>query len=131
MSDLDRLRTGDETKYNSSLDILTRINRLTEYAELSSFQPGLQGLTSWRNALSAMQREVIPYCNEDERSVIKKLEVRTIPDPSMMRRHRATFDEPGLRKSLEEWEEKIREVMAHKGMGLKSGKDPGKAMIDG
>ena len=130
MSDVDRFREGDTSKYNTSLDILMRINRLIEYAETSSFSNNLEGLVHWRNALSALQREVKPYCNEQEAEHLLKLTVKPLPNPLVVQKLRMNVDEGTIRSQLEAWEDMIRLLLGKKGMAMKVGKDPAKSMIE-
>lgn len=131
MSDLEKLRTDGETKYNSSLDILMRINRLIEYAETSSFSNSLEGLSHWRNALAALQREVKPYCNETELKLLKEKEVKDIPNHNIVNRYRMSVDESSIRSKLEDWEDNIRIILGRKGMALKAGRNIGTAIAGG
>lgn len=128
MSDLEKLRVDGDSKYNSSLDILQRINRLIEFAETSSFHNDLYGLTNWRNALSALAREVMPYCSPKERDELKAMSVAPLPHGGTVQRYHIRVNEQQIRGQLENWEYRIRELLAAKGMGLKSGNDPRRAL---
>jgi len=130
MSDLDKLQNEGDSKYNSSIDILMRINRLIEYAEQGSFNENLDGLRQWRQALAALTREVKPYCNKEQRATLEKAVVSQVPNPAVARRFHVQVNEQEIRKKLEHWEDVIRELLAKKGMALKAGKDPGKSILE-
>lgn len=131
-NDLDRIRQGDSTLYNSTLDILQRINKLQEQAIMASYMHTPEGVLLWRNILEAMVREVYPYCSPEELEELQLNAVSESPIANALRNGRPS--KPliiNYRKKLDRWEKVIRKIIAAHGMALKAGRDTSLAILGG
>lgn len=121
--DLEKFRSGGDAKYNSHLDILQRINWYVYLAGEHSRRNDLNGLNDWWGVLDNLEREIIGYCKPDQIKKLDLVRVGGVPNPQVSRQVRASVDLAAIRGRLRAWELVIREIIAAKGMGLKTGND--------
>jgi hypothetical protein len=121
MTDLQRIREGEATKYNSSFDILSRINAL--WVDANNFRRMKGGVGLWVETLYALESELSPFLNKEEEKRVEEARVPPVPnDPRswVIARTRA-----------EAFEKVLRELFHKKGMGLKAGDNLDSVMLGG
>lgn len=113
--------TDGEAKYNSSLDILKRINGWFYGAGLAATESAdLYGLSKWARILHKIERELKPYMNADERAHVRKYRVNGVPTEleilSDKRHARAIYGK--FYEMLDAYETTLGEIHASKNMGI-------------
>jgi hypothetical protein len=118
MEEIEKIREGS-TQYNSNLDILQRINKLWEEANLYSRETNNYPLIkAWYAVLQAIDREISPYLTTQEVQELTPYRNITIMDTKRMK----VTPSFNISRRLDEYERKLRQFHAKKGMGM-IGKD--------
>lgn len=107
MNDLERLRSGDGSKFNSSLADLERIHNLLVTANEASINGNLR---AWLGALRALDREISVYLSDKELTELKAVRVLTIPGD-----YRATRI---VGEKLDAYEQMLRTFRSKKKLGI-------------
>lgn len=121
MDDLERMKEGDSSEFNSSLATLMRMHQEFVEANYYSGLNNLQGIQAWLGALRALDREISPYLGPEEKEQLNSVRVKQmLGDPRLV---------PHYFERLDNYERLLREFHAKKGFGLKaSDRDPRKAL---
>lgn len=118
MDDINRMRDGDVSLFNSSLATLYRMHQL--FVEANYFSSDNK-TTDWWRTLQVIDRELSPYLNDEEEEALEDVRVFDVNSDKRLYSY--------LNKRLDKYERKLREYHALKGFGLKaSDRDPRKAM---
>lgn len=118
MNDLERIKSGDGAKFNSSLADLERIHNLLVAANEASINNNLFG---WVGALRALDRELCPYINDLEEEALKSKRVKSVPHD------RRAF---GLIVDrLNEYESELRKLRGKKKLGIVAEDDASTAAL--
>lgn len=118
MNDLERLRSGDGAKFNSSLADLERIHNLLVASNEASINNDFRG---WLGALRALDREIGVYLSDEELKELKPLRVLSIP---VDRRANSLVIE-----KLDAYEQKLRTFRSKKKLGIVADDDASTAAL--
>lgn len=106
-NDLERLQGGDGSKFNSSIADLERMHNLLLAANRASIYGNVR---EWLGALKALDRELSPYLNEQEREEIKKVRLGSVPYDERAR--------GAVSDRLERYENELRRFRSKKKLGI-------------
>lgn len=116
--ELDRLRGGEGSKFNSAIADLERMHNLLLECNLYSRRGDDN---NWCRALNALYREIATYLNPSEMTELQQYRVQAVPnDPKAKNLVRAKLDN---------FELKIREFRAKKKLGIVAGDDASTAAL--
>ena len=120
-TDLDILRSGEGSQFNSSMASLMRMHQEMMEANHYSGYKNLHGLLMWQNALRSFERELSAYMTKEEQETVDKVRVVNIPN----KRSLIGF----YYEKLDKYERELRSIHSTKGFGIKAGEgDPGRAL---
>lgn len=117
-SDVERIRGGEGSKFNSSLSDLERIHNIIMLCNQAST---IRNYPLWLNACNAFYREIVPYLSEDERRALDTVRVVHIPA-------RGGADAVVYHK-LDAFEQELRFFRAKKKLGIVADDSPGSAAL--
>lgn len=126
-NELDRLQKGEESRYNSTLDILRRVNSLIEDCVRASSNDTSAARQAWFFTLEALDRELRPYLNKEQVTQLNE----SRPKAFGVQRGLQTGMGSPSRGQLKIYENQIRFLLAAKGMQLAPGKDKGSLILGG
>lgn len=106
-SDLERIKSGEGAKFNSSLADLERIHNLLMAANEASINGNLP---AWLGALRSLDRELTVYASEAELTELKKARVVGIPKDKRAREI--------VSQKLNEYETELRLLRSKKKLGI-------------
>lgn len=128
-NDINRIQDGETTKYNSSLDILKRINTLWQEANTSRRLPPIEGTNLWVETLNCLESELSPFLNDAEEKEVASVRVSPM-QPNLDRK----FLSAALifrRNDCEKYEKVLRRLFHSKGMGLRADESLGDVILGG
>lgn len=119
-----------ESKFNKSLEDLERISRLEEHANMISCVNTWEGHQVWQKLLSALDREISPYLDEEEEEKLKVVRIFVVPgmEHRKMIGHTPT---PAITAQLDRWDRELRRLIAKKGMALQKKDTYGSIILPG
>lgn len=126
MSDIERIREGGTTEFNSNLQVVERLHFLTVQANNFSMEASVEGLRQWFSVLQCMDREISPLLSEKEgKDLATARKKAALPTTA-----RLTHDLLRLeREELDAYERKIRYYVYRKGLGVRAKEDAGAAIL--
>ena len=126
MGDIETLQSGGTTEFNSNVQTIIRLNNLWTQANTVSMGRTLSDCHAWFSILSAIDREIHPLLNDQEKKDIDKLRRKaevpqsTRENPNMIRLEK---------EELDRYERELRQLTTKKGLGVRAGLDAGKAIM--
>ena len=124
IEDIQRMRDGDASKYNSSLDILRRINLLWDQANRARQSDyGNGAMEFWVKTLHALDSELCSFLNEEEEKTLDVMRVR-VPGDKL-----PNYVKMLLHPKIDRYERQLRMLFHSKGFGLRAGEDVGSAIL--
>lgn len=112
-----KISTGEQSQYNTTLDILWHINHLLFYSdELSINTDKTSAYKRWR-LLQAIDRTIRPYAKKDEITILSKTRSFVFPN---VRGHEwnSSGAEARTRTRLDEYEQTLRQIMGRAGFHI-------------
>lgn len=118
MTDLDRIRSGEGAKFNSSIADLERIHNLLVICNNSSIAGNIN---LWLGALQALDNELLTYLNDEEEETLQRVRIDSLPE----RMTNNTL----IRKRLRAYERLLRQYRSKKKLGIVAEDDASTAAL--
>ena len=130
--DIKNLRDGSDALFNSHIAMLERINAIQRESDKFSCIPTGESMLMYFRCVKCVERIMWKYLNVQERELLNK--IRPKPFSSMGKDPMTGKNGNGYNyrtvEEIENWEVEINGMIAQRGLALKSGKDPSKAIFD-
>ena len=122
MEPKNKIREGEQSKYNTTLDILQHINHLLFLSDQESMHTDkIAHYRRWR-ILQAIDRTLAPYANKEEVASLEKIRAYNFPSVSGHEWNRSGA-EPKTRRLLDDYENLLRVMMARAGFHIREQDD--------
>jgi len=115
------IQSGDGSEFNSSLSTLERMHNLMMAANQASFYDSIEATQAWLDSLRALDRELSPYCNDDDETMLDNVRIKNI---IIARKEKLLHS---IRNRLDKYERALRKIHSEKGFGIKAKDDAGSA----
>lgn len=113
-----KIKEGEQSNYDTTLDILWHINHLLFISDELSIQTDKQSAYKRWRLLQAVERTILPYAKEKEKELLYKFSSFTFPAVTKQYWN-SSGAENSIRHNLNEYENILRNIMARAGFHIR------------